>query len=190
MCGTAWWSLCDIWPNRTMWWSSQRSAGWTVRAAVHAWLRCAPRRIWRVTSWRLKPRRPLSRCATDRGVKKRARRRRREPSDVLWFCLSVRVKASSADSAERSLAKPSVFCSLLFLNTFKSKQLKWHFDSCVCEPSPHKRLFAVCRGLWGNTLWCSEIKTVTCRRLLRGTFSLTCTFTSMITYVQLQNQRK
>lgn len=128
MCGTAWWSLCDIWPNRTMWWSSQRSAGWTVRAAVHAWLRCAPRRIWRVTSWRLKPRRPRSRCATDRGVKKRARRRRREPSDVLWFCLSIRVKASSA---ERSLAKPSVFCSLLFLNTFKSKQLKWRFDSCV-----------------------------------------------------------
>lgn len=74
MCGTAWWSLCDIWPNRTMWWSSQRSAGWTVRAAVHAWLRCAPRRIWRVTSWRLKPRRPRSRCATDRGVKKRALR--------------------------------------------------------------------------------------------------------------------
>lgn len=104
MCGTAWWSLCDIWPcpNRTMWWSSQRSAGWTVRAAVHAWLRCAPRRTWRVTSWRLKLRRPLSRCATDRGVKKwtkRARRRRREPSDVLWFCLSIRVKASSADWA-------------------------------------------------------------------------------------------
>lgn len=42
-------------PNfRTTWWSSQRNAFWTVQEVVQLSLRCAPQRISRATSWKLK----------------------------------------------------------------------------------------------------------------------------------------